>query len=163
MPYHYAHYRFGVAMLNVMPADLQRVAKRHRRLFDVGLHGPDIFFCYNLLRNTKIGSLGSRIHSQTGKEFFGRACRNLRLRPSSEGEAYLYGLLCHYALDSACHPFIWEQDKQGIAEHIAMETEFDRFLLDMDGKRPPENQKLTKHLYLETRECATAARFYPGA
>lgn len=149
-------------MLNTMPGDVQRTAKRFRRLYDIGLHGPDIFFYNNLLRLPKSGSLGSRMHQQTGKEFFGRASRNIRLEPSRGAEAYLYGALCHYVLDSVCHPFVREQDQLGNAEHIALETEFDRFLLDMDGKRPPEKQDLSKHLRLEPGECAIVARLYSG-
>ncbi len=162
MPYTYAHYRFGVAALDAMPGDIKRTVKRNRQLYDVGLHGPDIFFYYNPLRRTKTGALASRIHRQSGKEFFGRVCRGLRLNPSAEAEAYLYGLLCHYALDSVCHPFVWQQDKEGVAEHIALETEFDRFLLDMDGRCPPEKQDLSRHIRLSPAECATAARFFPG-
>jgi len=162
MPANYAHYRFGTAMLGAMPADVQRTAKRFRRLYDIGLHGPDIFFYYNPLRQTKLGSLGSRMHQQTGKEFFGRLCRNIRLEPSQGAEAYLYGALCHYALDSVCHLLVIEQAQQGVAEHIRIETEFDRFLLDMDGKHPPEKQDLSKHLRLAPNECAVVARLYSG-
>lgn len=161
MPAVYAHYRFGAAMLNTMPADIRRTAKRYRRLYDVGLHGPDLFFYYNPLRHRKFGTLGSRIHHQPGKDFFGRACRSLRLEPSEGAEAYLYGVLCHYALDAACHPFIWEQDRLGLGEHIEMETEFDRYLLETDGKIPPENQSMSQHLLLNAAECEVAARFYP--
>lgn len=162
MPANYAHYRFGTAMLAAMPGDIQRTAKRFRPLYDIGLHGPDIFFYMNPLRSAKSGSLGSRMHQQTGKEFFGRICRNIRLEPAQGAEAYLYGALCHYALDSVCHPFVRERDEKGIAEHIALETEFDRFLLDMDGKHPPEKQDLSKHLQLEPGEYAVIARLYSG-
>ena len=44
MPSTYAHYRFGVAMLPGLPGDVRRTIGRFRRLFDVGLHGPDIFY-----------------------------------------------------------------------------------------------------------------------
>ena len=162
MPANYAHYRFGAAMLAAMPGDIRRTADRFRRLYDAGLHGPDIFFYYNPLWKTGTGSLGSRIHRQPGREIFGRICRNLRLEPSRAGEAYLYGLLCHYTLDSACHPFIVEQERLGLAEHIELETEFDRFLLDMDGKIPAEHQDISPHMRLAAGEWDTVARCYPG-
>jgi len=161
MPSNYAHYRFGAAMLGVMPGDVRRTAKRYRRLYDVGLHGPDLFFFYDPLRRNPFSAMGRRIHHQSGREFFGRVCRSLRLDPSEEAEAYLYGALCHYALDAACHPFVVEQDKQGIADHFEIETEFDRFLLEKDGKIPPENQDLSMHLMLEPGDYAAVTRFYP--
>lgn len=157
MPLNYAHYRFGAAMLETMPGDIRRTAKRFRRLYDVGLHGPDIFFYHNPLQKPVLGRL---FHRQTGRECFSRICRSLRLEPSEEAEAYLYGLLCHYVLDSVCHPFVREQ--QEIAGHVEIETEFDRFLLELDGKIPPEKQDISLHMQLQPRECATVARFYPG-
>ena len=147
-------------MLGRMPADLRRTAKRHRRLFDVGLHGPDLFFYYKPMRTTKIGDLGGKIHRQTGKEFFSRVCRNLRMEPSEAGQAYLYGTLCHYTLDARCHPLIVEAGKDNAPSHMRIETEFDRFLLELDGK--PVDANLTAHMELTPAECRLVSRFYSG-
>lgn len=162
MPATYAHYRFGAQMLTRMPADVCRTAKRHRRLFDVGLHGPDLFFYYKPVLSTKVGRLGSKFHRQTGKEFFSRVCRNLRLEPSEEGQAYLYGVLCHYALDANCHPLIEKISWEGTASHTRIEAEFDRFLMELDSKTQPCPVSLTKHLTLTDPECSVVSRFYPG-
>lgn len=161
MPATYAHYRFGAQMLSRMPADLGRTAKRHRRLFDVGLHGPDLFFYYHPAFQTSTGKLGSKFHRQTGREFFSRVCRSLRLEPSEAGQAYLYGALCHYTLDTLCHPLVEKASLEGVASHTRLETEFDRFLLELDGKTFRE--PMTKHLQLTNPECRLVARFYPGA
>ncbi len=162
MPANYAHYRFGLAMLDKMPADIRRTVKRYRQLYDVGLHGPDPFFYYNPVMRTEVGELGSRFHKQSGGEFFGRVCRNLRLEPSEAGEAYLYGVLCHYVLDSSCHPFVNERSEKGPATHIEIESEFDRYLLEKDGKCLPEQQDTSPHIRLTPEECQLVARFYPG-
>lgn len=162
MPATYAHYRFGAQMLHRMPADVCRTAKRHRRLYDVGLHGPDLFFFYRPVFSTKVGKLGHKFHMQTGREFFSRVCRGLRLEPSEEGQAYLYGVLCHFALDSHCHPLVEEFRGEGIASHSRIETEFDRFLMELDGVKPPCGMGLTKHMALTDPECAVVSRFYPG-
>ena len=163
MPAAYAHYRFGAQMLNRMPADMQRTAKRNRQLFDVGLHGPDLFFFYRPVFSTKTGRLGHKFHMQTGREFFSRVCRNLRLEPSDAGLAYLYGVLCHYTLDAHCHPLVVQADWEGPATHARIEAEFDRFLLDSDGIRPPKEMRITKHMSLKNGECEIVSRFYPGA
>ena len=163
MPAAYAHYRFGAAMLSTMPGDISRSVKRYRRLYDVGLHGPDLFFFYNPLISTKAGKLGGKFHSQTGQEFFTRVCRSLRLEPSEAGQAYLYGVLCHYCLDSLCHPFVEDMSREGSVGHIQIESEFDRFLLEKDGKSPACQQDISHHMQLLPEECAVVARFYPGA
>ncbi len=163
MPANYAHYRIGVALLPTMPADVRRTISRFRRMFDVGLHGPDLFFFHNILFPTKAGKLGNKYHNQTGREFFQRLCRVARLEKSEAALAYIYGALCHYTLDSFCHPFVVEQSKIGPAVHSEIEAEFDRFLLDLDGKKPPESQDLSHHLHLTPGECGAVAKFYPPA
>ena len=163
MPATYAHYRFGASMLGKMPGDVSRTAKRHRRMFDVGLHGPDLFFFYKPVFSTKVGRLGNKFHRQTGKEFFARACRSLRLDPSEAGLAYLYGVLCHYGLDSHCHPLVEKYSWEGIASHARIEAEFDRFLMESDGLQPPYGVQLTRHMTLTKPECEIVSRFYPGA
>ena len=162
MPATYAHYRMGVALLPTLPADVRRTIQRFRRLFDVGLHGPDIFFYHNPVMRTPIGALGAKFHAQTGREFFQRVCRIARLDNSEAAQAYIYGVLCHYVLDSLCHPFILEQAERSPVNHSQIEAEFDRFLLEQDGKIPPESQDLTPHLQLTYGECETLAKFYPG-
>lgn len=162
MPAIYAHYRMGVALLPTFPADVRRTIQRFRRLYDVGLHGPDIFFYHNPLMRSTIGALGSKLHAQTGREFFQRVCRIARLEKSEAAQAYIYGVLCHYVLDSVCHPFIKEQAACGPATHTQIEAEFDRFLLETDGKAHPESQDLSTHLQLTYGECETVAKFYPN-
>ncbi len=163
MPAIYAHYRFGAAMLGKMPADIARTVKRFRQLYDVGLHGPDIFYYYNPLLATKTGRLGNRFHRQTGQEFFSRVCRGLRLNPSEAGQAYLYGLLCHFALDTVLHPFVTQAAKETGVSHPRIEAEFERFLLETDGKVPPCRQDYSRHIRLTPGECETVARCYPPA
>lgn len=162
MPSTYAHYRFGAQILPAMPAEIRRTVDRFRRLFDVGLHGPDIFFYYLPVTSTG-NDLAHKYHMQSGKDFFSRVCRMVRLEGSEAAQSYLYGVLCHYALDSVCHPFIHAECVEDPALHVRMEAEFDRFLLESDGKTPACDQDLSPHIQLTPGECETVAKFYPGA
>ncbi len=163
MPSTYAHYRFGVQVLANMPGDVRRTIQRFRQLFDVGLHGPDIFFYNNILLRTGAGFLGVKYHDQTGEEFFTRVCRNLRLEPSEAATAYLYGVLCHYCLDAVCHPYVKKAEEKGEVTHAQLETELDRRLLEMDKKIPAHTYDLSQHIALTPGECETVSRFYPPA
>lgn len=163
VPSNYAHYRFGIALLAAVPPQSRRAVARFRRLYDVGLHGPDPFFYYNPVFSTRTGALGEKYHAQTGLEFFGRVCRSIRLEPSEGAIAYLYGVLCHYCLDSVCHPYIDRAQADKLASHVEIEAEFDRYLLACDGKTAPHTYSCAQHLHLTPGEAATAARFYPGA
>lgn len=162
MPAKYAHYRFGVQLLPSLPADVQRTVRRFRQLYDMGLHGPDIFFYHNPVLQTPVKKLGRKFHYQTGKQFFEHCCRNIRLNPSEGAMAYLYGLLAHYALDALSHPFISRNAEQGKATHTQIEVEFDRYLLELDGKKPPYLQDLSGHMQLTPGQCQTVAVFYPN-
>ena len=162
MPACYAHYRYGLQMLEKMPKDVARTVNQFRRLYDVGLHGPDPFFFYNPFVKNAIGELGSKFHRQTGREFFTRVCRAVRMNPSEPAKSYLYGVLCHYCLDSCCHPDINRWDREGPATHTEIEGEFERYLLELDGRSPPHEACITGHVLLTPGEWGVMARFYPG-
>lgn len=160
MPSHYTHYRFGAAVIPMLPPQAQRSVRLFRRLYDVGLHGPDIFFYHNIFFKDKVVALGSKYHNMTGEEFFAPICKRLRLEPNEAALAYLYGLLTHYCLDSTIHPFVHEKTDDGKIGHIELETEFDRFLLQLDGRRQPNTFDCSPHMKLTKGECATVAKLY---
>lgn len=163
MPSTYAHYRFGVQMLEKMDPALKRKIQRFRNVYDVGLHGPDLFFYYNPLFPTAPGKLGGKFHQQTGEAFFSAAARRLRMKPNDVGTAYLFGVLGHYCLDSAVHPLVNETAKEGKISHTELEAEFERFLLTMDRKIPAHVQDFSGHMKLSPGECITVAELYPGS
>lgn len=157
MPANYAHYRFGKAVLPLLPPQAQQDVKRFRRLYDMGLHGPDIFFYHNPLMATQTGSLGKKFHRMSGKDFFRHACAAAK---TEAGRAYLYGLLAHYCLDSLAHPYVRKHAELGEARHVEMEVEFDRYLLEADGIPSPHTYDQTAHMKLTRGECVTVAEFY---
>lgn len=159
MPSTYAHYRFGAELLTRLPPELRRSAVRFRQLYDMGLHGPDLFYYESPLGK---GALGAKFHAQTGKAFFERVCRSMKLNPSEGATAYLCGVLAHYALDSLSHPFIHRMAAEGKGTHTQIEVEFDRYLLEKDGKSPAYLHDPSEHMHLTPGECETAAAFYPG-
>lgn len=161
MPSGYAHYRFGAQLLPTLPPSVRHTVDRHRSLYDMGLHGPDLFLYYNPAMKNRVASLSDHYHAMTGQVFFSRVCKRLRLEPTEPALAYLYGLLAHYSLDALCHPFVRRHTEEGPLGHLALETEFDRYLLDKDGKRPPHTQDCSRHIRLTKEECAVAASFYP--
>lgn len=162
MPANYAHYRFGCQVIPTLPANLRRPIQRFRRLFDMGLQGPDLFFYHTIFTDDSLKKLAQKLHDQTGRDFFTAVCRRLRLEPTEAGQAYLYGLLAHYCLDSICHPAITEMIADGKIGHIELETEFDRYLLSLDGIASPETFDNSPHLKLTKGECVTVAALYPS-
>lgn len=163
MPANYAHFRFGKLTVEHLCPEFRRPIQRFRRFYDVGLHGPDIFFHYNPFWGNSVARLGSDFHQKTGREFFTAACAAWKAAPSEAATAYLYGLLGHYCLDSLLHPFVEEKDASGQIRHAELETDFDRYLLRLDGKVPPHLQSVSEHMKLTRGECVTAAQFFAPA
>ena len=160
MPATYAHCRFGEEMLQLMPADVRGTANRYRQLFDVGIYGPDLFLFYRLFGLGKVRRLGQKFHMQTGGEFFSRACRNLRMEPNEGGQAYLYGVLCHFVLDARCRPLVKQAEASGGCGGV--EREFDRFMMECDGVCRQGEIPMTVPQMLNDQECKLVSRFYPG-
>lgn len=158
MPANYAHYRFGKQLLPQLPADVRQCIQRFRRMYDMGLHGPDIFFYHNPLMKSAISELGRSFHRQSGQEFFPVACA---AATSEAARAYLYGLLAHYCLDSLCHPYVRKVTEIGEATHVALESEFDRYLLTLDKVPAPHTYDPSRRFKLTRGECMTVAGFYP--
>lgn len=163
MPSAYAHFRFGDQVAQTLPESLQNSIHRFPQLFSVGVHGPDLFYFYQPLFKTRMGGLGDRYHNLTGKEYFQRAAEHLRQNPSEGATVYLYGVLCHFVLDSICHPMVVKVTAEGNPRHVELETEYDRVLLTRDGKLPPYRQNLGVRLHLTWGECVTVAGFFPPA
>ena len=44
MPSTYAHRLFGEKILEHYPESIRALVQNERQLYDIGLHGPDIFF-----------------------------------------------------------------------------------------------------------------------
>lgn len=161
MPATYAHTRFGNEAVTMLSGETGRAVRRFRGLFDAGSHGPDFLFYHIPIPSAPLYALGHSLHTQSGQTFFGNAVKILRQNPSEGGRAYLFGVLAHYALDSVCHPMVHQASADGKIGHTELETEFDRYLLRLDGEESPHTRNLGGHLSLTRGECETIAEFYP--
>lgn len=163
MPSHYTHYRFGARGLPLLPEPVQKLVKRNRAMYDIGQHGPDLFFYYNPFLPTRVGKMGSQIHHVTGTDFFTPLLRRLRLQPNEMQEAYLYGVVGHFCLDSVVHPWVCRTCEEEDVGHAEMEVELDRFLLERDGKIPGYRQNTVGYLDVGQKECSVIADCYRPA
>lgn len=135
MPTTYAHYTFGKEVLKIIDEDLKKIINENIVLFNIGLHGPDILFYYEPLKSNDISKMGHEIHSQNADVFFERAKKIINNCECFDAAcAYIMGFICHYMLDSQCHPYI-NQKENGLS-HSEIETEFDRALMIKNNLNP---------------------------
>lgn len=159
MPAAYTHYRFGRDVLRLLPPEKRQVISGHRALYDIGLHGPDIFFFYRPLTDNAVARMGHSLHRQTGATVLRRMAALLCQAPSEAATAYLYGFLCHFALDSACHGYVGQMEALGVG-HSLLETQLDRSYL-VEDRLDPERVNPTGHLKPSPEAARVIAAFFP--
>lgn len=138
MPTTYAHWRFGDKCINTLPKDIQTIIYENRAIFDYGVHGPDIFFYYNCLKHNKVNQLGTDMHNESYKEILEKIKPNYLANQNDLNAklAYLLGFTCHFTLDSYCHGYIEIKEQKSHVSHALIESQFDRYLLTIDGYNP---------------------------
>ncbi len=181
MPTTYAHYRFGRSVYKQLPQSVQDVISSHGGLYNIGLHGPDLLFYYRVFQKNPVSRTGFDMHARPGTEFFEKAAEGirqhsgrLRSRPGKSGSglssasfmtsaryAYIFGFLCHFALDSCCHPYVEQMVRATGITHSEIEAELDRDLMLRDGL-DPMTCRPTVHLKARMFYGSVISRFFPG-
>jgi len=134
MPTTYAHWHFGQECIETMPDHFKKIISQHRDFFDIGVHGPDIFF-YDLMHKD-LPAFGARMHSEAAKGFFENCCKvYIENNEKDEMLAYILGFLSHFTLDSQCHGYIDRKKEVSGISHNKIESEYDGHLIRLDGKK----------------------------
>jgi len=161
MPTTYAHFRLGEEVRKCVSKQAQDIIKQNIELFQIGVHGPDHLFYYNPISPSRIGKIGSRIHDESGRKFFIKAARVIHKSKNKDAHrAYIYGYLCHFAMDYVCHGYVAEQMEKTGLSHYEIEAEYDRRLLIMDGYEQPVFTCVTNHLHPSWQNAEVIADFY---
>ena len=137
MPALYAHNRFGGEVVKHLDEELSAIIQKHYTQFCIGLQGPDIFFFYRPWEKNKVSQCGYGMHDEYADVFFERAAEIVRKKGRDSREyAYILGFICHFSLDSECHPYVEKMVKEIQVGHIEIEGEFEKHLLRLDGRHP---------------------------
>ena len=160
MPTTYAHYKFGNEVISALPRPLQSSIENHRELFDIGVHGPDILFYYQPIKKNRVSGQGYELHDRKADGFFRHAAEVLEsVDDAAAARAYLYGFICHFALDSECHPYIEKMIQESGITHSEIEMEFDRLLMKEDYINPVRHLPVG-HLHPSKKNAEVIAPFF---
>lgn len=160
------HDLFGMMVEREAPAAVREAAERCPEAFRWGFQGPDILFFRQLWNGGgPFHRLGNRMHSEWTDRLFAAMTEHIRRQTGEKREvllAYFYGFLCHYALDSEIHPYVYALQRKGMERnphvsggviHCQIETDIDIALYDRwegrdiaeyhpyDGHHLPTGQK----------------------
>ena len=136
MPTTYTHDVFGKMVYQKMPENLKEIAANHINSYRIGQHGPDILFYYHLFHANPVNQTGIEMHEEIAAPFFRKCKKYCQETGDEEALAYVFGFICHYMLDSTCHPYITKYMEKTGARHDEIETELDRCLIKKSGKNP---------------------------
>lgn len=160
MPTTYTHYKFGKDVLDILPASKQKIISANRKLYDIGLHGPDILFYYKALSSNPVSAQGYAMHDRCGGDFFERARAVMAgMKEKEQALAYLYGFICHFTLDSQCHNYIEKMIQVSKISHSKIEMELDRLLLVEDGVDPVHHLSIG-HIVPSQENAAVIGPFF---
>lgn len=135
-----SHDLLGEQALALFPAAAQHAAALRPAAYRWGLQGPDPLFFHKVYAGSPLHKTGNRLHSEKTDELFtvlAEAVHRLTGSAHEIAEAYFYGFLCHYALDSAIHPYVYYRQYECIqsmpnenpsAIHCRIETDIDTAL-----------------------------------
>lgn len=151
MPGFTTHYLFGTEVLKHLNASkLKKTIQENRKVYNLGLQGPDIFF-FKLTTHLHKGhrNPGVYLHEKQINGFFTSCFETIKDMPVGREKerciAYACGFVCHYILDSVCHPYIYWKTNSLIKKkrsntfgiHSEIETSIDAGLLKRcRGLRP---------------------------
>ena len=162
MPSTYAHYRMGQEVRSCLGETEKKIVETYPELFSIGLHGPDILFYYHPILKNEVKRIGHEMHEKSGKDFFQAAAKVVHSEKEKDAYlAYLYGFICHFALDVTCHGYIGEKEAASGLSHSEIETEFDRMLMVEDGL-DPIRKKLTDHIVPSMENAEIIQEFFDG-
>ncbi|MCI9524863.1 MAG: zinc dependent phospholipase C family protein [Erysipelotrichaceae bacterium] len=95
---------------------LLHIISEHSQLYGIGSSGPDFMFFYHMrpwkvYKDHTLNHLGSLIHSTHINDFYAQAINIIKQEANiaiqSREIAYLMGHVCHWALDTTTHPYIF--------------------------------------------------------
>lgn len=124
MPAFSTHYLFARELMERIEAADPEIRLDPDAVY-YGTQGPDVLFFHRILPTMpgrSFNPAGSRMHRANPNALFGAMlhyARTLDGPGRDQALSYIYGFLCHYALDRVAHPYIYATQYQIIkARHI---------------------------------------------
>lgn len=139
MPAIYAHKRFGELVFQALSEPLQKAFEPYKACYLLGFEGPDILFYHKPFKTNDVRAKAIKTHLLSAKPFFVENAKKILNQTAPEPlstpiAAYVAGFICHFCLDNACHPRVYELEFTGVS-HGLIESEFDKFVIQKDGKK----------------------------
>ncbi|MEG2506170.1 MAG: zinc dependent phospholipase C family protein [Longicatena sp.] len=144
MPNIITHKLFAEEALKQMrKQDIREIIEKHPQIFYIGSNGPDFLFFshakpWEAYKSHAMNRLGSQMHSTHINEFYEVAFRCIKEQKREDVKenmlAYIFGHLCHWALDKTTHPYVFYSTGnckgESAGHHHRFESMIDTMMLD---------------------------------
>ena len=149
MPSIITHHVFSDEIYKRLDKKKQNKLKDTIDVYHAFAQSHDYLYYYTFAKDCKkIKDLGNKGHKNNTQAYFINMINNIKemkLTNNNYALSYLYGSLCHYVMDSMCHPFIfyktgaWNSDDKNTYKyrggHTMMEKSIDAIYYEMKYKR----------------------------
>lgn len=160
MPAAFAHDLYGRRVYRKLDPEMQKLIRKERNCYFLGLHGPDVLFFYKAWGKNPVNQKGCRLHAEPAAVLFAHGLEEFRRANGWEKDAicaYLLGVACHFSLDNALHGYINAKAASTKLSHADIETELDRRLISREHMDPLKTN-VTCHLKNTMRTRMAASR-----
>ena len=158
MPDLVTHFYFGEEVYKRLSSRIKDKIV-NKELYDFTTAGPDPFFFYKFLngrKNEEVREFGNRMHRTKTRKFFLEMIERCK---TSEHKnlmfSYLAGFICHYALDSLAHPYVFHKTGEYLKNeetliyrglHTRLERAIDSYIIRCFYLETPWKYKITKNV-----------------
>jgi hypothetical protein len=162
MPSTFTHSIFALDVYDKLDKTSQEKIKNNIEELKLFAQGPDIFLFHDIAKLTRkiaVSDFGKTVHRNKTREFFINAVTYIKknkLEDNYDVIAFLYGFICHYVLDSTCHPFIiyksgiYKKDNRESLKYIGlhddMDSAIDAYFINNKLKIKPRKYKPHKYI-----------------
>lgn len=147
--------------------------KLHSAAYTWGAQGPDFLFCHRYFpwqKGESLSGYGTKLHAFPPAETLACLRDFLHNQDESVYRSYVYGFLCHYALDSTAHPYVITFSKELLEDrphetettlHAEIESSLDTIMLRRETGKLPTEIKLKNYFPKDAEAQNAMAEIYP--
>ncbi len=172
----FTHYVAGQKVLEKLPANIKEDLEKSKRIYDLGLQGPDFFDYYGapLKSDVSIHRMSMMLHERSVDEWMSLIYRYIAKQEEADKAIilpYFYGYLVHYVVDCAINPYILYRsgfvtpnaplpERFGIYRK-RIDVAIDKAILKEHMNMTPEQVKIDDMFWVTYAELLEICRMYP--
>lgn len=169
MPSNVVHCYFAQKVYDSLNAEARAIIDKDKQAFFVGAQGPDLMF-YMRFRKPPINKLGEMLHDSFGTgELMRQSAAYAAANDTDTMMPFIFGQLCHYALDSELHSYIYYRESDLPAHypksahkyiHVVFESGLDYLCVRDYLKKNTKFYKAYKNLNISAASRRAVSLYY---